>query len=54
MSKSSTFKRSPEDESTYAKWRRGVFIFYMCVGLVTASVIVVAQFSRFAFRLAGN
>jgi len=26
---------TPEDQATYAKWRRGVLAFYGCVGLVS-------------------
>jgi hypothetical protein len=49
-----TFRRSPEDEATYVKWRRGIFIFYGGVGLAVAGVGFAAHFSRLAFQLAGN
>jgi hypothetical protein len=54
MSKPSYLKRSPEDAATYAKWRRGMCIFYGCIGLVVAGVFLAAHFSRLAFQLAGN
>jgi hypothetical protein len=49
-----SFKRSPEDEATYAKWRRGMFIFYGSIGLVAVAIILVTHFSRAAFQLFGN
>jgi hypothetical protein len=54
MSKLSIFEHSPEDELTYLKWRRGVFIFYACLGLVAAGGILVTHVSRLAFEFAGN
>jgi hypothetical protein len=54
MSKPFNFKRSPEDAATYAKWRRGMCIFYGCIGLVVASVLLAAHFSHLALQLAGN
>jgi hypothetical protein len=54
MGKPFNFKRSPEDAATYAKWHRGICIFYGCIGLVVASVFLAAHFSRLAFQLAGN
>jgi hypothetical protein len=54
MSKPSNFKRSPADAATYAKWRRGICIFYGCIGLVMAGVFLAAHLSRLAFQLAGN
>jgi hypothetical protein len=54
MSKPFHFKRSPEDEATYAKWRRGMCVFYGCIGLVVTSVFFGAHFSRLALQIAGN
>ena len=54
MSTPFNFNRSPEDEKTYAKWRRGVVIFYGCIGLAVVGVVFVAHFSRLAFQLAGD
>jgi hypothetical protein len=51
MSKRFNFKRSPEDEATYAKWRRAVLIFYGCIGLVA---VAIAQYSGAPVQLAGN
>jgi hypothetical protein len=38
MSKPFNFTRSPEDAATYAKWRRGMCIFYGCVGLFVVGI----------------
>jgi hypothetical protein len=37
--------RSPEDEATYARWRRGSRIFYGSIGLTLAIVIAARLFS---------
>jgi hypothetical protein len=47
------FERSPEDKATYAKWRRGMFIFYGSIGLVAVAVVLAAHFSRVALQVAG-
>jgi hypothetical protein len=49
-----TFAGSPEDKATYAKWRRGIVIFYGSVGLVAVAVFLAAHFSYLALQLAGN
>jgi len=54
MSKHFNFKGSPEDAATYARWRRGMCIFYGCIGLVVAGIVFSAHLSRLAFQLAGN
>jgi hypothetical protein len=54
MSKPFNFTPSPEDAATYAKWRRGMCIFYGCVGLFVVGIFLAAHFSRLAFQLAGN
>jgi hypothetical protein len=41
------FVWSPEDQATYAKWRRGVLAAYGCIGLVAVLATV-------AIRLAGK
>jgi hypothetical protein len=51
MSKPLIFKRSPEDESTYVRWRRGVFIFYTCVGLAAVGVILAAHLFTLGFSI---
>jgi hypothetical protein len=51
---SKPLKRSPEDEATYVKWRWGVFIFYVSIGLVAVGIGVAAHFSRLASQFAGN
>jgi hypothetical protein len=52
--KPSSFKSSPEDEATYAIWRRRVFIFYLCIGLTGLGVVLATHFSRLGFQLAGS
>jgi hypothetical protein len=47
-----TFAGSPEDKATYAKWRRGIVIFYGSVGLVAVAVFLAAHFSHLAFHAA--
>jgi hypothetical protein len=54
MSKRFNFEHSPEDKATYAKWRRGMCIFYGCIGLAVAGIFLAAHFSRLAFQMAGN
>jgi hypothetical protein len=49
-----TFASSSEDEATYAKWRRGMVIFYGSMGLVAVAVFLAAHFSHPALQLAGN
>jgi hypothetical protein len=48
------FNRTPEDEAIHAKWRRGVFIFYGCIGLVVIAAAAAAHFSGLAFQTAAN
>jgi hypothetical protein len=45
---------SSEYQVTYAKWRRGVLIFYGCVGLVTVAATVAIRFTGIAVQLAGK
>jgi hypothetical protein len=54
MSKPFPTRRSLEDEATYVKWRRGMYIFYTGVGLVAAGVISAAHFARLPIQFAGN
>jgi hypothetical protein len=54
MRKQFNFKRSPEDEATYAKWRRAVIIFYGCVGLVAVATAIAIQYSGVPVQWAGN
>jgi hypothetical protein len=51
---SKLFNRSPEHEATYAKWRRGVLIFYGCIGLAATAIAAAAHFSGLAFQTAAN
>jgi hypothetical protein len=48
------FKRSPEDQATIAKWRRGMLMFYGSVGLALATVMTVAHFAHVATQSAGR
>jgi hypothetical protein len=54
MNRSSAFKRSPDDEATFGKWRRGVPMFYGSVGLALAAVMTVAHFARVAMEFANR
>jgi hypothetical protein len=46
------YASSPEDHATYVKWRRGVLIFYGCIGLVMVAAIAVAEFAGIAVQIA--
>jgi len=48
------FKRSPEDQATIARWRRGVLMFYGSIGLVLAAVMTVAHFAHVAMQFASK
>jgi hypothetical protein len=50
----SKFEHSPEGGSTYAKWRRGAFIFYWSISLFGLAVILAAHFSHLPVQFAGN
>jgi hypothetical protein len=54
MNKPLNFNRSPEDEATYAKWRRGVAMFYGCVGLVAIVAVVILQLAHATVQMAGK
>jgi len=54
MSKRLDFNKSPEDKATYVEWRRGVFIFYGCIGFVVVGILFAAHFARLALQFAGN
>jgi hypothetical protein len=45
---------SPEDRATYVKWRRGILIFYGCIGLTAVAAIAVAEFAGIAVQIAGK
>jgi hypothetical protein len=49
-----TFVGSLEDEATYVKWRRGMFIIYGSVGLTAIAVVLATHLSQLAIQLAGN
>ncbi len=40
------FERSPEDQATIAKWRRGVLIFYGSVGLALIAIVAAAHIAH--------
>jgi hypothetical protein len=48
------FKRSPEDEATFRKWRRGMVTFYACIGLVVTAVVIAAHFADVAMHVASR
>jgi hypothetical protein len=54
MSKPFNFNRSPEDEATYAKWRRGVVMFYGCIGLVAIVAVLVVHLANETVQMAGK
>jgi hypothetical protein len=54
MQKPAEFPWSPEDQRTYAEWRRAVFILYGCVALVATAVLFVAQFAAIGVQFAGK
>jgi hypothetical protein len=49
-----TFVGSLEDEATYVRWRRGMFIIYGSVGLTAIAVVLATHLSQLAIQLAGN
>jgi hypothetical protein len=51
---SKPLRNSPEDEAIYAKWRRGVFIFYGCTALAVTAVVAVVHLSGLPFQAAAN
>jgi hypothetical protein len=44
MYKPRDFVWSSEDRAEYAKWRRGVFVVYGCIGLVAIAAMVAIRF----------
>jgi hypothetical protein len=46
-------KRSPEDETTFRKWRRGLVMFYGAIGLVFTAAIA-AHFVNAALHVASR
>lgn len=44
----------PEDKATYARWRRGLIILYLCIGFVAVAGISAVQWLQVADQLAGN
>jgi hypothetical protein len=47
------FVWSSEDQAVYDKWRRGLLIFYGCIGLVAAAVVT-TRFTDIAVQFAGK
>jgi hypothetical protein len=54
MNKPFDFNRSPEDQATYAKWCRGVVIFYGCIGLLAITALVGLQLAHVTVQMAGR
>jgi hypothetical protein len=54
MSKSFDFKRSPEDEATFRNWRRGMAMFYGCIGFVVTAAVIAAHFADAAMHVASR
>jgi hypothetical protein len=48
------FMTSPEDRATFARWLRGVVLFYGGVGLMVVAALVVARFAEIATQVAGK
>jgi hypothetical protein len=46
-------ERSPEDETTFRKWRRGLVVFYGAIGLVFTAAIA-AHFVNAALHVASR
>jgi hypothetical protein len=42
------FERSPEDQATIAKWRRGVLMLYGTIGLALIAVVAAAHIAHVA------
>ena len=42
------FERSPEDQATIAKWRRGVLMLYGGIGLALIAVVTAAHIAHVA------
>jgi hypothetical protein len=54
MSSSFDFKRSPEDEATFRKWRRGMVVLYGSIGLVFTAAVIVARVVDAAMHVASR
>ena len=54
MHSSFDFKRSPEDEATFRKWRRGMVMFYGSIGLVATAAVIAARFVEAALHVASR
>jgi hypothetical protein len=48
------FARSPADQATITKWRRGLLMFYGSVGFVLVAVVAVAHFAHIAMQFASR
>jgi hypothetical protein len=53
MNGSFDFKRSPEDEATFRKWRRGTMMLYGSIGLFF-TVMIAAHFVNAALHVASR
>jgi hypothetical protein len=54
MNRSSDFKRTPADEATFRKWRRGMVMFYGCIGVVVMAAVIAAHFADVAMHVASR
>jgi hypothetical protein len=54
MNRSFDFKRSPEDEATLRKWRRGMVMFYGSIGLVLTAAVIAVRFVEAALHVASR
>jgi hypothetical protein len=54
MSRSFDFKRSPEDEATFRKWRRGLVMLYGGVGLFVMAAVIAVHFAAIAMHVASR
>jgi hypothetical protein len=50
----SDFKRSPDDETTFRTWRRGMVMFYGAIGLVVTVAVITAHFADAAMHVASR
>jgi hypothetical protein len=54
MSGSFDFKRSPEDEATFRKWRRGLVMLYGGIGFFVMVAVVAVHFAAIAMHVASR
>jgi hypothetical protein len=54
MSRSLDSTRSPEDEATFRKWRRGLVMLYGGIGLVVTAAVIAVHFAAIAMHVASR